>query len=148
MQDSQPQALAGAVSGFRMLADGSISVTLVFEPKDRAAAMALMGSPGQPVAVAALAAGFAQAQDKPPRDQRGPLCREACELCANPGFHTFIARLGWDRNEESAKAYILAACGVASRKELDTDANAAEAYRRRVRGEFLRWMREQQDQPA
>jgi len=73
-----------------------------------------------------------------PRDQRGPLCREACDLCAMPAFQEWTDT----ENEEEAKGEILFICGIKSRKELDADPAAAEMFRAEIRAPFLRWQRE------
>lgn len=143
-------ALAATVSTMRMLADGSLSMAVIIEPKDRVQAMALFGQPGQPLAIAALKEGYAAAGFKPAtggatRDQRGPLCREAIDLCNNPKFLDFIAVEHFSKTPDAAKGYILGCCGINSRKELDTNAEAARTFATRVRRMFQQWVREQQE---
>ena len=135
-------ALSGAIQGLRMLADGTIRLTVDIEPKDRVDAMTLFGSIGQPVALAALMVGHAAVKEKTP-DPRGPLCKSAIELCKNTMFHEFIAVEHYAKTQEAAKSYILHCCGITSRKELDTNAEAAEIFRRRVHKEFQAWLRGQ-----
>jgi hypothetical protein len=149
-EEDAPAALAGTVGTLRMLADGSISVSLVFEPKDRMAVMTMMGSPGTPVACARLPDGFARASDKPAKaswKDLGPLCREAIDLCANTRFQEYIARpaLGkkWKPTEEAAKGFILSQCGVDSRKDLDKVEGARDLFIEHVRKPFLQWQHKQ-----
>lgn len=141
--------IAGAVEGLRMLKDGSISMTVIIEPKDRVAAMALFGSPGQPVALAALKPGYAAKSNAPEggtyRDL-GPLCREAIDLCANPAFKRYIqhALRAVDRpTEGQCKEFICTTCSVGSRKELDTDEGARDLFIAHIRKPFQRWTAEQ-----
>ena len=148
--------LAGAVAGLRMLADGTIAVSLHFEPKDRAAVMAMMGSPAAMIACARLKDGTGAAGQTPApaptfRDF-GPICREAIELCRNPKFQEYISRPGigakWKSTEEAAKGYILAQCGVDSRKDLDTAEGARELFIEHVRKPFHRWLEERPERPG
>ena len=129
-------AFSGAVAGLRLMVDDTVRITIDFEPKDRAAVMAALGRTGQPVAVAALVIGHAAKEDKP-RDQRGPLCREACDLCAREDFREWLGA----RTEAEAKSWILETCGVLSRRELDEQPTAAERFRRDVRKPFLEYVR-------
>lgn len=74
---------------------------------------------------------------QPPRkDTRGPLCREACDLCAMPEFQEW----GHMAGESSAKAEILERCRIASRKELDADPSAAHTFICEFRIPFMRHM--------
>lgn len=134
-------AFSGAVAGLRLMVDDTVRITIDFEPKDRAAVMAALGRTGQPVAVAALVIGHAAKEDKP-RDQRGPLCREACDLCAREDFRRWIAHDDQElASEADAKLFIMEACGIMSRKELDEQPAAAERFRRVVRKPFLEYVR-------
>lgn len=142
-------AIAGAVHTLRLLADGTVAVTLHFEPKDRVAVMTMMGAPGSPIACARLPDGYAQADAKPKASYRdlGPICREAIDLCANAKFQEYISRpaMGkkWKATEEAAKGFILSQCNVDSRKDLDTAEGARELFIEHVRKPFVRWMGEQ-----
>jgi hypothetical protein len=82
------------------------------------------------------------------KDTRGPLCREACDLCELPAFQRFAAGVNyWPKgdslNAEQCKSYILQACAVASRKELDADSLKGAMFIERIRQPFMRWQREQ-----
>lgn len=121
--------LAGAVAGLRMLVDGTIAVTMHFEPKDRTAAMQMLGEPGAMVGVVRLKNG-AGAAPAPKPDPRGPLCMEAIGLCNNADFQAFVARNKlWRPEPEAAKGYILATCGIDSRKEIDGNTEAQAKFR-------------------
>lgn len=82
------------------------------------------------------------------KDARGPLCREACELCVVPQFQMWASLMDASDDgsepepcEAIAKAYILSACGVASRKEFDENQFAGEAFIERIRIPFMHWQR-------
>lgn len=141
-EETKTLALAGTVSGFRVMVDGTVRVTLDFEPKDREAAMRMMGAPGQPVAVAALKEGYAAAAE-PRKEPIGPLCRTAIGLCRNPKFQKYIGHDGkagfvWSPTEDAARGFILANCAVKSRRDIDHDPAAAERFRHMLQ-HFQAW---------
>lgn len=87
-----------------------------------------------------------QPVQQPRKDVRGPLCREACDLCAMPEFQRWIIERGDytnDPSEEVARNIVVGWCGVNSRKDLDTVATAGEKFKALIRGPFMRWQREQ-----
>lgn len=141
--------LAGAVDGLRMLKDGGVSVTLIFEPKDRVAVMTMMGQPGASIACVRLKDGHAAIPaPTAQRDTRGPLCKEACDLCLNLKFQKWACTgpgvgMAFECSEKGAKDFILRACGISSRRELDEDESAANEFAHKVRKPFLAWVREQ-----
>jgi glutamate/tyrosine decarboxylase-like PLP-dependent enzyme len=147
MEEIELAALAGAVEGMRMLKDGTIAVTLHFEPKDRTAVMRMMGEPGASIACARLKDGHAAAPAAPKTAFRdlGPICREAIDLCGNPKFQQYVGRLkpNLTPSEGMAKAFILSQCTVDSRKELDTAEGARDLFIEHVRKPFQRWLSEQ-----
>jgi hypothetical protein len=138
-------AIAGASAGVKDMADGSLRITIEFEPKDAKNAFELFGSRGTPVALAALKVGFQAVSDAPkePPAKIGPLCREAVELCKLPEFQRWIAEDDAAENEADAKAWILKTCGVGSRKDLDTISGAGSAFIDGVRIPFMRFQRSQ-----
>jgi hypothetical protein len=136
--------VSGATAGLRMLADGTIRLSVDFEPGDAQAAMQLFGKIGQPLGVAALKVGHAAAGAKKD-DPRGPLCMEAISLCANQKFQEWIAHaadagFNWKPTADAAKGFILSRCGVESRKELDESHIAANLFRNITRA-FQEWVR-------
>lgn len=145
-------ALSAAVAGLRVLADGTVRLTIDVEPKDRVAAMQLFGAPGQPVGLAALQVGHAAASDKPATStyrDLGPICREAIDLCRNERFQAFATtnrgkRLDVIGDVESfCKDFITNTCMVESRQELDTADGARELFIAHVRKPFHAWLERQ-----
>lgn len=136
-------AIAGASAGVKDMADGSLRITIEFEPKDAKEAYALFGARGTPVALAALAVGYQAAPTEPRKDTRGPLCREACDYCAMPEFRDWMqfehAALAGSAND--ARLWLLGVLGLNSRKELDTNADGAARFIARVRLPFMRYMK-------
>lgn len=70
-----------------------------------------------------------------PKPKIGALCLLACQWCDSEDFWIFADVF----NEESAKEFILAACEIASRKELDTNPKAAANFERFIRKPFMRY---------
>lgn len=142
--------LAGAVDGLRMLKDGGVSVTLIFEPKDRVAVMTMMGQPGASIACVRLKDGHA-AIPAPAAQFRdlGPVCREAIDLCNNQAFQKYVVELRAmtglqvPESEKDAREFVCSMCRVESRKDLDT-VDGANKFRVRVRIPFQQWLRKQE----
>ena len=141
------RAISAAVAGFRVLADGTVRVTVDIEPKDRIEAMTLFGAPGQPLALAALQVGHAAVKDEPIKV--GPLCREAVELCKLPAFQEWIALLTNDNtseggymSEDRAKKSLCLYLQIDSRKELDRDDFVRDEFTQRIRMPFMKHMKE------
>lgn len=79
---------------------------------------------------------------------RGPgpkreLCIMACVFCRDAFFKEWVRRshrpIGSTVTEADAKDFILTACGIESRNELDTNSEAAERFHALVRVPFLAW---------
>jgi hypothetical protein len=62
----------------------------------------------------------------------GPLCWLAIGFCEQPEFYERFQV----RDAAEAKTFILRTCGVTSRKELDTNPEAAARFHERVRRPF------------
>lgn len=134
-------AITAATVAVRTMADGTLRLSVDIEPKDAKDAFNLFGAPGQPVAIAALKEGFAQAgrADEPATQERvGPLCREAVSLCVNAEFQKWLKV----STADEARAYVLSKCAISSRKELDRDAYTGNIFVNEIRQPFLRWQRE------
>lgn len=133
-------AIAGASAGVRDMSDGSLRITVEFEPKDAKAAFELFGGRGTPIAVAALKVGYAAVQAstaKPEASRMGPLCREAVQLCGRIDYQEWAHV----RDPAAARLHVLEVCGIDSRKELDMNDKAAEKFRTLIRLPFMAYMR-------
>jgi hypothetical protein len=146
-------AISGAAVTLRTLVDGSVRLTVDFEPKDRQSVMAQFGLPGQPLAVVALQVGHAAVASKPPaatyRDF-GPICREAIDLCGNKQFQLYVGHVIKVEmaTVEQCRRLILSQCSVESRKELDTAEGARDLFIGHIRTPFQAWLRKQSENPA
>lgn len=75
---------------------------------------------------------------KPSRD----LCIMACIFCREPSFQEWLASLAAPSvpfTDEMAKEFILTACQVDSRNDLDRDPAAAQRFHDLVRKPYLAW---------
>lgn len=84
------------------------------------------------------------AQRQTGRVKTGPYCIEAIDLCRTPLFQRWVAFReggGTEVSEAIAKEFILAECGIDSRKALDTDEEAKLAFVGLVRVPFMHWRR-------
>lgn len=105
--------------------------------------LAKKGMTGQRLAAVMVELG----DDEQPVEQPVPkvkpkeLCIMACTFCADLRFQEWADSLSETRveNEGDAKFFILNACGVHSRKELDSDPAAAMLFHARIREPYLKW---------
>lgn len=81
-----------------------------------------------------------------PKARNGPLCIEAIDYCRNVMFQRWVSQTEQvEATEANAKEFILATCGVDTRKKLDTDEEAKLAFINLVRVAFLHWQQELRD---
>lgn len=122
----------------RMLADGTLRLTVDVEPTDTKDAMQLCGSPGTPMALARLSqeseakrlSGQAIAKHKPT-----PMEVRAYQLCRDERFQNYVIAQGWRRDdgethEDMATVYLKGTCGIEHRHELNLSDSAREKFER------------------
>jgi hypothetical protein len=136
-------AIEATTAGYKDMADNTLRITLEFEPRHAAAALALFGPRGTPVAVAALKIPTAAPAEKP---KGGELAQWVAMRCQEAGFQrwaqdTFPQQ--WeaapgDTPTAWAASVVRAVCGIESRAELDTDEAAAGRFHALIRGPFSR----------
>lgn len=73
----------------------------------------------------------------------------ACMFCKDPQFHAYLRAISMDLggapaegslvDEAFARTFVLEACKVASRTELDLNSIAAYRFHQLVRGPFMAW---------
>ncbi|MDC8802528.1 hypothetical protein PRZ61_03575 [Halomonas pacifica] len=81
----------------------------------------------------------------------GPLARQAAMLCQDPAFRLYLDRRrrykhgmtesqlpDGTHNEQDARDWLCAACGIQSRAELDHGPRAAKVFKE-IRARFHRW---------
>lgn len=120
------------------LADGTLRLLVDIEPRHANAAFALFGSPGVPMALAALKTP----EPEKKRERMGPLCEWAVYRCKEPAFQQWIC-VSDQASEEWAKTAIKRQCQIESRKELDTNPAAAAAFKTHVMEPYAAWLKSQ-----
>lgn len=81
----------------------------------------------------------------PTKSKVGSYCIEAIDLCRTPLFQQWVSFReggGTEVSEAIAKEFILAECGIDSRKALDTDEEAKLLFINNIRVPFMYWKRE------
>ena len=124
----------------RTMADGSLRIEVEVSPTDAQAAFALFGSPGAPMALAALKTGYAAAVE-PEKPKGGALAKLAGMWCADKTFQSWIDLdsdyCAGDENGAALRLYEI--CEIQSRRQLDHDPAAAERFNRLIRGPYMKW---------
>ena len=132
------------------MADGSLRITLEFDPRHAKDAYALFGTRGTPVAVAAITQEAAQEQaqketiesDKP---KGGPLAKLAGMWCDSPYFWKWAnlsspKGYGVDKvDSEDAAEFVRKICKIESRSELDHNQEAARIFNEKIRIPYMEW---------
>jgi hypothetical protein len=126
------------------LADGTLRIAFDFEPKDAQDAFRLFAAPGTPAAIAALMVGYEakspNIKSYPEKDNSRPkggaLSKLAAMWCASPEFQT------WSKTNSVAEAriFMLQACEIDGRAELDHNPEAAEKFQRHIRGPYVKYL--------
>lgn len=139
-------------AGVRDMADGSLRITLEFEPRHARDAYALFGSRGTPVAVAALKPASSKAEPSE-RPAIGELGRWAAIRCTEEPFRVWLADAHgslWGRirgddetltAEEVAAEMVRRLCHVTSRRDIDTNPEAFDKFHRLIRQPYAAWLK-------
>lgn len=140
-------AILGTYSDFKLVKTRSVVQVVIEVPLERAHEVTeLFGLP-QPgaevlIGMARLRPGT-QRIEAPANEDRPPakLSQLAGILCNEGGFRVFLSENGFpsDSTEKAASAVRLV-CGVRSRADLDTNADAAVKFRE-LRGQYDAWRR-------
>jgi len=147
--------LQATSAGVKDMADGSLRITLEFEPRHAKEAYSLFGARGTACAVAALTqdaslqAAQKEMQAEEQKGQPGSLCIMACNFCNDPQFKKWLIASGicaqdYLAEEIEPKEIILMWCEIESRKELDNNDEAANIFHNKFRKPFIAWRNAQQ----
>lgn len=146
MSDDLPTAISGTRRQIRELVDGSLEVRIHIDPRFKADFHRLFPSIDAPCALAPLVNDFERIEQKEEEPKGGPLCKLACIWCKDEEFQEWMAiQCGVDPSEmtELATAVDLRVMvNINSRKDLDSNPEAAERFNRLVRIPFMDWSRE------
>lgn len=121
-------AIAGATHTLRVLVDGTLSISIMIEPRHAQDAFKLFGAPGTAVALAALLPDDQQPPEKEHKSG-GELAKLASMWCRDADFQEWL-KVG---SPEEARSIILSRCGITSRRHLDHDEGAARIFHDRFR---------------
>ena len=146
-------ALEASSAGVKDMADGSLRITIEFDPRFAKEAFALFGARGTPLAIAALQVGYAAKADVPETDfgkmdkpKGGALAKLAGMWCDTVEFRNWIndnthGGIYWQCNGPlEAKAFVCEMCNVKSRAELDHDQFAAKLFNELIRGPYSKYL--------
>ena len=136
-------------AGVKDLADGSLRITLEFEPRNAKEAFSLFGARGTSCAIVALTKEAAKqsAQDKiieADKPKGGELAKLAGIFCKDPKFWEWLDIVGdWvNSDEKTARDFILAKCHIESRAELDSKFGADQYFHINIREPYSKWLRD------
>jgi len=103
--------------------------------------LAKKGMAGQRIAAIMVPVEDEQEQSVKVEQKPGMLRIMACKFCTDQKFYEWGASLGVDpiAGEDDAKRFILRECGVSSRRDLDTDAEAAKRFHKLIREPYVAW---------
>lgn len=116
--------------------DGTLTVSIDIEPMYKLQFLQMFPDMEAPGALTALVKNHPQPKvEVRQKEKIGNLCLLACTFCADPKFSEWAGT----HTDEQAKQFILDACLIKSRKELDTCQDAAELFHLLVRKPFMAW---------
>ncbi len=121
----------------KTMADGTLRLSVDIEPRQAREAFGLFGSPGTPMALAALKPNAAVV-DEPEKPKGGALAKDAAIVCHTADFRRFADHRGFGHSENGAAQLVHTFCGVDSRAYLDHDKDAARKFAQ-LMSEFNAW---------
>ena len=126
------------------MADGTLRLTVDIEPRHAQDAFKLFGSPGVPMALAALKVATHE-PEKADKPKGGLLSQWAAMRCQESAFHIWLSQQypqewaaawqGFRPSKANAAADVVRRlCDIESRAELDSDDSARARFDQRIRG--------------
>lgn len=149
-------AIECTTAGVKDMADGSLRITLEFEPRHATAAFSLFGARGTVCAIVALTPEAAkQSAQKETIDhigevtemvekpKGGQLARLAGMWCNDPNFWQFLmdATSFVVTGSEDARMAVCNYCSIESRAELDNNPEAAEKFHKLIREPYAEYLK-------
>lgn len=109
------------------------------------AVLVQIGDDEQPVSANPLISKNSCTKPELKREPLGDLCWRAVQWCKEPEFWDFLTKTICDPDcgvfdETGAKFAVQAVCCVESRKELDTNPEAARKFNGRIRGPYQKYL--------
>lgn len=129
---------------FRRYSDTSTQgQQVVFAVEDRDALEPFIGKEGKRfMAVLVEIGDDEQPVESKGRGKLGDLCWRAVQWCGEPEFWKWASQVGeWHvDSQQTAKEFISEVCGVQTRKELDTNPDAAARFNSQIRGPYHKYL--------
>lgn len=129
-------AIEASSVGVKTMADGTLRLSVDIEPRFARDAFALFGSPGTPMALAALKPK-ADPAPEPPRDK--PIAKWLALRGKEPHFQQWLRDRGGyshDLDEKRCREVVCSWCNVESRGDIDGDENAEKRFHSLIRGPY------------
>jgi hypothetical protein len=138
------------------MADGTLRLTVDIDPRFANDAFQLFGSPDVPMALARLTqdaaqasaqaetiADYADVREKENNRVTG-LAMLAVQWCKMPEFWEWLETDDDNaaHSEHGAKLCVTTICGIESRRELNTNKQAAQKFNEEIRAPFMEWLQE------
>jgi hypothetical protein len=142
-------AIEAVSRNVKTMADGTLRLTVDISPVHAQDAFSMFGMPDVPLALARLNIQASQeiAQEETIAKERlTGLALLAVEWCKEPKFWEWLNdtwAIAKVIDEKTAKTAICQLCAIESRKELNTDKDAAEIFQQDVRGPYMQWLRDE-----
>lgn len=138
-------AIEASSARCKTMADGTLQLTVNIEPRDAIKAFSMFSAPGTALAIAALVPEHArQAEPEPAPIKGGEIARWLGIRCGEDAFQAWLFETYWkqaahatgDTPAKRAASVIRAVCGVESRREFDSDPDAADRFHRLIRSQW------------
>jgi len=140
----QPAVTQGTFADFRLIKGRKCAQIVIEVPIEQAdQALAALGGLPQPATEAWVAIARLETKERvvPLKPDNTKLSLEAVMRCRDPLFQRYLRTIGYEAsNEDEAATAVRVSCGISSRSGLNTDPEAARAWRT-LDGQFLAWKR-------
>lgn len=101
------------------------------------AVLVQIGDDEQPVPANPLISKNSVRKPEMPREPLGDLCWRAVQWCKEPEFWSWMCSMNlMCDSEEGASRFVKSVCGVGTRRDLDTDKEAARKFNQYIRGPY------------
>ena len=139
-------AIQASSAGVKDMADGSLRITLEFEPRHAKEAYAMFGARGTAIAVAALTqeAAIVHAQTETINEPKGGLLSQWLAIrCGEPEFWAFVKARSFSpdiTNAQLCDAEVKLYLNISSKKEVDNNKLAEQRFREMIRNPYTDWV--------
>lgn len=147
---SDIQVVSGIRRTIKERVDGSLIVQIEIDMRFKTDFLRMFPDIDMPVAIAPLKADF-EAEKPQESTKISGLTLLAVEWCKEPRFWKWINELKtinyFDKpfiatSELEAKFFVQSVCEISSRKEINTNPQAAAIFQQEIRGPYMQWCQE------